>query len=139
MYEMLIGIPPFYHHKQHRMYRMIRKHQVNYPDEKKHGIYVSDDAKELIDKLLQKNPEDRLGTHGGVEEILAHKWFADLDRQAVMNKSIPSPYIPKVKSDLAYFDPSLLGVETEASVVPQAQKDIITKGAKEFEGFESTK
>ena len=52
MYEMLIGIPPFYHHKQHRMYRMIRKHSVNYPDAEKHGIYVSDDAKDLIDKLL---------------------------------------------------------------------------------------
>ena len=32
MYEMLVGIPPFYHHKQHRMYRMIRKHSVNYPE-----------------------------------------------------------------------------------------------------------
>ena len=42
MYEMLVGIPPFYHHKQHRMYRMIRKHSVNYPDVAKHGFTVSD-------------------------------------------------------------------------------------------------
>jgi len=43
-----------------------------------------------------------------MEEILAHKWFNDIDREKVMNKSIPSPYVPKVKSDLAYFDPSLV-------------------------------
>ena len=57
MYEMLVGIPPFYHHKQHRMYRMIRKHSVNYPEVDKHGFTISDDAKDIINKLLTKDPE----------------------------------------------------------------------------------
>lgn len=122
MYEMLIGIPPFYHHKQHRMYRMIRKHEVSYPDAEKHGIYVSDDAKDLIGKLLMKSPEERIGTAGGMEEILAHKWFADLDREAVYKKSMPSPYVPKVQGDLAYFDPALvIDGEVKSSMVPSAQ------------------
>jgi len=63
-----------------------------------------------------------------MEEILAHKWFNDIDREKVMNKSIPSPYVPKVKGDLAYFDPSLVHGEVENSVVPKAQQEIITKG-----------
>ena len=57
MYEMLVGIPPFYHHKQHRMYRMIRKHSVNYPEVSKHGFTVSEDAKDIINKLLTKDPD----------------------------------------------------------------------------------
>ena len=129
MYEMLIGIPPFYHHKQHRMYRMIRKHEVSYPDAEKHGIYVSDDAKDLIGKLLMKSPEERIGTAGGMEEILAHKWFADLDREAVYKKSMTSPYVPKVQGDLAYFDPALvIDGEVESSMVPSDQQEIIRKG-----------
>lgn len=63
-----------------------------------------------------------------MEEILAHKWFVDIDREAVVNKSIPSPYVPKVKGDLAYFDPSLVTGEVESSVVPKAQQEIIQRG-----------
>ena len=84
---------------------MIRKHSINYPDPEKHGILVSDEAKDLINKLLSKDPVTRLGSNGGMEEILAHEWFADIDRKAVMEKSIKSPYVPKVKEHLAYFDP----------------------------------
>ena len=137
MYEMLVGIPPFYHHKQHRMFRMIRKNSVNFPD-KQHGFKISDQAKDLINKLLTKDPATRLGKQGGLQEILAHPWFADLSQDDVLGKKIPSPYIPKVKENLHYIDPMLTTCEeTEASIVPKEKQDIINKGKNQFVGFES--
>ena len=75
---------------------MIRKHSVNYPDPVKHGISVSEEAKDLINKLLDKDPVTRLGSNGGLDEILAHKWFNDLDRDQIQKKVLKSPYVPKV-------------------------------------------
>ena len=32
---------------------------------------------DLVNRLLQKDPSDRIGTNGGADEILAHQWFLD--------------------------------------------------------------
>jgi len=49
---------------------MITTKPVKYPDLKRHGIFVSDEAKDLINRLLEKDPEARLGSSDGLEEIL---------------------------------------------------------------------
>ena len=60
---------------------------------------------------------------------MAHPWFADLSQDDVLGKKIPSPYIPKVKENLHYFDPMLTTCEeTEASIVPKEKQDIINEG-----------
>jgi serum/glucocorticoid-regulated kinase 2 len=55
LYEMLVGIPPFFHRNKHRMYFLIKESPVNFPDPQKHGIDVPPAAKDLIKKLLDKN------------------------------------------------------------------------------------
>ena len=103
IYELLIGMPPFYHHNQHRMEKMIKKKKFVFPDQKllerDKGIFVSDNARDLIEKLLIKEPENRLGSKKGMEEVLAHPWFSDIDRILMMNKKIKPEFIPKVKPD----------------------------------------
>jgi serum/glucocorticoid-regulated kinase 2 len=79
LYEMLVGIPPFFHRNKHRMYFLIKESPVNFPDPIKHGIDVSPLAKDLIKKLLDKNMKKRLGSSGGVEEILSHPFFETLN------------------------------------------------------------
>ena len=37
---------------------------------------MSDECKDFIAKLLDKNPNSRLGSHGDVDELLAHPWFS---------------------------------------------------------------
>ena len=54
LYEMIIGIPPFYHKNKHHMYMLITEAPVKYPDPVKHGIKISDEAKDLINKVSQK-------------------------------------------------------------------------------------
>ena len=82
---------------------MIKKKKFVFPDQKllerDKGIFVSDDARDLIEKLLIKEPENRLGSNKGMEEILAHPWFPDIDRILMMNKKIKPEFIPKVKPD----------------------------------------
>jgi serum/glucocorticoid-regulated kinase 2 len=48
IYEMIVGIPPFYHKNKHKMYYLIQEAPIRYPDVDKHGITVSESAKNLI-------------------------------------------------------------------------------------------
>lgn len=79
LYEMLVGIPPFFHKNKHRMYFLIKESPVNFPDPVKHNIDVSPLAKDLIRKLLDKNRKKRLGGAGDVTEILSHPFFSSLN------------------------------------------------------------
>jgi serum/glucocorticoid-regulated kinase 2 len=55
LYEMIVGIPPFYHANRKLMYRMILEKNPKFPDMEKHGIYVSASLQDLIMKLLDKD------------------------------------------------------------------------------------
>ena len=79
LYEMLVGIPPFFHKNKHRMYYLIKEASVTFPIPEKHNIYVSPDAQDLISKLLLKDKSKRIGATGGVKDILDHPFFKDLD------------------------------------------------------------
>lgn len=57
--------------------------------------------------MLDKSRKTRLGANG-VDEILAHKWFADLDMDKLMKKELTPPYKPAISDDYAYFDPKLI-------------------------------
>jgi len=76
------------------MYDLIEKFPVKFPDPVKHKICMSDDAKDLITKLLIKNPKDRLGSEGDVEEVLKHPWFSDIDFEKLLNKQLVPDFIP---------------------------------------------
>jgi len=64
---------------------------------------VPEQAQDLINKLLTKDPKTRLGVNGA-SEILEHPWFADLDMDALLQKQVTPPYRPSNKADFAYFD-----------------------------------
>ena len=72
LYELLIGIPPFYHHNHHKMEKLIvsKKKRVPFDNIEQMGIRISENAKDIITKLLSKDPDIRLGTKDDIEEIL---------------------------------------------------------------------
>jgi serum/glucocorticoid-regulated kinase 2 len=41
LYEMLVGIPPFYQKNRHKMYQFIKEAPVRFPTIERHGIDVS--------------------------------------------------------------------------------------------------
>lgn len=55
---------------------------------------VSEDYIDLVNRLILKNPDQRLGA-GGAAEIKAHPFFDNFDWEALENMAIIPPYKPK--------------------------------------------
>ena len=59
--------------------------------------YLSSNARDLIAKLMNRNPKKRLGTMGGADEVKKHPFFDGIEWKKVMNKRyrMPEPYLSK--------------------------------------------
>lgn len=91
IYEMMSGLPPFYSTNMTTMYKRIIRDKVSW----KSNVNISNEGKDLILKLLSKNPKKRLGSEADSLEVLCHPWFEDLDWTQILEKKIKSPYIPE--------------------------------------------
>lgn len=135
IYEMIVGIPPFFHRNKNNMYKFIRESKVNFPDPVKHKITVSEDAKDLIIRLLDKEKTTRLGVNG-VDEILKHPWFQTIKIEKLLKRELDPPYKPAATEELAYFDQKLVqGGEITESILPQSAKQVINQEQNSFKGF----
>lgn len=65
LYTLLTGDLPFNEKQANKLYQKIRECKYVIPE------YVSDSAKDLINRMLQKNPLNRIT----ISEIKQHKWF----------------------------------------------------------------
>ena len=100
LYELLVGITPFFHRNNHRMQYLIQETPVSFPDKAKFGFEVSMAGIDVINKLLCKDKTQRLGAKGDVDEILSHPFFSDLDITKLLKKEVPPPYKPEIGDDL---------------------------------------
>ncbi len=131
-YEMIVGFPPFYTGSTNnlKMYELIKKKPVYFPDPEKHKIYMSEDCKDFIGKLLIKDPSTRLGTKKGLEEVINHPWLASLDIKSLLNKSLKAPFVPELsqnKLDVSNFDKQFTSEEAVNSVLPTSAVKQIKK------------
>ena len=85
IYEMLIGVTPFFNKNRQVLMSKIKHSRIVFPDRRQYRINYSDEIVDLISKLLKKQKEDRIGANGDAAEILAHPWFSDLDLTALEN------------------------------------------------------
>ena len=62
---------------------------------------------DLVTQLLVKDKDQRLGK-GGVEEILKHSFFSDLDFEKLEEQTMIPPFVPEVGGkdgvNSAYFN-----------------------------------
>lgn len=140
IYEMIVGFPPFYHSNQQTMYELIEKFPVKFPDPIKHKIPMSEEVKDLLTKLLEKDPKDRLGTEGGVDEIMSHEWFAGFDFDKLLNRELDAPFIPKLSEDaydVSQFDDEFTEQDPVHSKVEGSALKEIEKNKDKFEGFDN--
>ena len=104
MYEMLIGVTPFFNKNKNMLLQKIKTSKVVFPDRKKYKIDYSDEIMDVITKLLEKDKSYRLGSKDDAFEIFQHPYFADLDIEALENKKIKPPFMPNFgKKDLSEF------------------------------------
>jgi serine/threonine protein kinase len=79
IYEMLIGVTPFFNRNKQMLFTKIKSSKVVFPDRTKYKIDYSDELMDLVNRLLDKNQTTRLGTADDVNEILSHPFFASID------------------------------------------------------------
>jgi len=71
IYILLCGYPPFYNKSTHNLFNLILMGKYEFHEDTWGDI--SDEAKDLISKLLINKPNERLSA----EEVLQHPWFSD--------------------------------------------------------------
>ena len=125
MYELLYGKTPFFNLDKNRMYDLICSDSISFPkfiqidnEDKPRNYKVSDDAKNLILKLLEKDPGTRLGRKG-LDEIKKHQFFSGINFEDLEKKKIKTPFKPgepKENEDITTnFDEKYLNMELSES------------------------
>ena len=123
IYELLFGITPFFNLDKNRMFELIEVGELKFPKKIKIGgidkpIKVSEDAKSIISKLLEKNPGNRLGKNG-IKEMKEHPFFGSINFEMIKNKKMKAPFKPiTAEDDLASnFDEEYTSMTTQESPV----------------------
>jgi serine/threonine protein kinase len=62
IYEMRIGVTPFFNKNKNLLLTKIQRAKVIFPDKQKYDLDYSDEFVDIVDKLLSKNPQNRLGS-----------------------------------------------------------------------------
>jgi len=109
IYEMLVGVPPFYTKNRQKLYQNIKSAELKLED------WLSDNAKDLLSKLLTKDPNKRLGSGAqDADEIKNHPWFNNISWEDIFNKTQKPPYTPQLdgKDDVKHFCPGFTKVYT---------------------------
>ncbi|EGY16223.1 ribosomal protein S6 kinase alpha-2 [Verticillium dahliae VdLs.17] len=75
LYEILTGLPPFYHEVHAERDRKTLAEELDVP------TYVQGATADILRRLLDRNPAQRLGGVCGVSEIKKHDFFVGLDWQ----------------------------------------------------------
>lgn len=96
LYEMLTGLPPFYDENTNEMYRKILSEPLHFPG----PDIVPPAAKDILTKLLNRKPEQRLGANGA-SEIKAHPFFHSIDWRKLLHRKYEPTFKPNVVCTLS--------------------------------------
>ena len=109
VFEMCCGWSPFYAEDTQQMYKNIAFGKVRFPRDA-----LSQEGRNFVKGLLNRNPAHRLGAKGDAEELMAHPFFSDVDWNALSKKMIAPPFKPKLKGELdtSNFDPEFTNALT---------------------------
>ncbi|KAK6205850.1 hypothetical protein LQW54_008145 [Pestalotiopsis sp. IQ-011] len=108
LFEFLYGIPPFHASEAELVFENILARKIMWPDDSE--VSVSDEAKDLINRLLCMETQQRLGANreekfaSGGEEIRNHPFFEGISWDSLLDDEaqfIPQPENPE---DTEYFD-----------------------------------
>lgn len=128
LYEMLTGLPPFYDENTNEMYRKILSEPLHFPGPE----VVPPAAKDLLTKLLNRDPEHRLGA-GGSAEIKAHPFFHAIDWRKLLQRKYEPTFKPRVVSTgILRVRPGILLIPCFLFLLPQTDALDVTNFDEDF-------
>ena len=131
LYEMVVGIPPFYTQNVSQMYQLILNKPLDFP------VFVSGNLRDVLTKLLDRDPKQRMCD---IEQLKAHAFFkeSDIDFDKLYKREMKPEFIPQInagESDTKFFDSEFT---KQATDLPGGEDEPGTRdmAAGKFEGFD---
>jgi PAS domain S-box-containing protein len=89
LHELVFGGTPFRGARRDETFENVLRRPLALPSRPA----VSDACRDLISRLLEKDPARRLGTRGGAHEVMAHPFFAEVNWPLLRSET--PPYVPR--------------------------------------------
>jgi len=142
MYEMLIGVTPFFNRNRNVLLKKITSSNVVFPDRNKYKISYSDEIQDVICKLLDKDKAARLGSTNDSEEVMAHPFFANYNVDELLERKVPPPFKPVIEDKFGEegfgkFFNTEGGNAIADTNIPKANRQQVKDHADAFTAFDS--
>lgn len=99
LFEFLVGVPPFSASTPSEIFDKILRRDILWPNS-----MLSEDARDLINKLLSTDPSNRLGSNGP-EEVKEHPFFAGISWETILRDEAPFTPTLEGQTDSSFFEP----------------------------------
>lgn len=123
IYQMLLQQSPFRGEDEDEIYDAILADEPLYP------IHMPRDSVSILQKLLTREPELRLGSGPtDAQEIMSHAFFRNVNWDDVFFKRVPAPFLPTVKgkADTSNFDSEFTSVTPVLTPVQSGMRTLTT-------------
>jgi serine/threonine protein kinase len=107
IYQMLLQQSPFRGEDEDEIYDAILADEPLYP------IHMPRDSVSILQKLLTREPELRLGSGPtDAQEVMSHAFFRNINWDDIYHKRVPPPFMPTISSatDTSNFDQEFTSV-----------------------------
>lgn len=107
IYQMLLQQSPFRGEDEDEIYDAILADEPLYP------IHMPRDSVSILQKLLMREPELRLGSGPtDAQEIMSHAFFRNINWDEFREKKVPPPFLPQISNptDTSNFDSEFTSV-----------------------------
>ncbi|KAK4154557.1 hypothetical protein C8A00DRAFT_32681 [Chaetomidium leptoderma] len=132
IYQMLLQQSPFRGEDEDEIYDAILADEPLYP------IHMPRDSVAILQKLLTREPDQRLGSGPtDAQEIMSQPFFRNINWDDIYHKQIEPPFLPQIKSatDTSNFDSEFTSV---TPVLTPVQSVLSQAMQEEFRGFSYT-
>ena len=138
IYEMTFGMPPFFNENVNLTYNSIVNDSPLFPNETDLQFYpgVDENIIDLINQLLEKNPENRLGSGpGDYHDVESHPFFNGFDFEALRRGELENEWKPTIenKLDVSQFSSEFTNLTPQFSF--DAPEVIDASAQQQFQGF----
>ena len=96
-YEVMKGIVPYDSNDREEIKKMMKNDEIHLTKKDKLKTTYSEFCLDFINRLLEKDPEERLGYNGGEKELKEHSFFTGIDWDSIQKLKYKSPIYEIIK------------------------------------------